>query len=171
MNEKDRIERELGNLLSVDPSPGFEDRVRAHVFQQPKMRASNFRWVLAAAVPTVIVAAVLIFQPQRVSKPEVAVTVSRSIVPPPNLAVETLPKPASTAARQSATKKSEPQLVLAANEVRAMRRLFSGEIKELPVPFEPEVREFRTLETDIEPLPPPPAVTIDPIEPLPLAGQ
>jgi hypothetical protein len=36
MNEKHPIERELRNLLSVDPSPGFEDRVRAHVFRKRK---------------------------------------------------------------------------------------------------------------------------------------
>ena len=49
MNEKDPIERELRNALSVDPSPGFQDRVRAHAYRQPKGLAWNFRWAFAAA--------------------------------------------------------------------------------------------------------------------------
>jgi hypothetical protein len=47
----------------------------------------------------------------------------------------------------------------------------SGEIREWPPLFQPEVREFRTLETVIEPLMPPAPVIIDPIEPPVLAGQ
>jgi hypothetical protein len=171
MNENDSIESELRNLLSVDPSPGFPDRVRAHAYRQPKAFSWNFRWALAAAVVATIVAAVLVFRPQRVPDTEVAVTVSRSVAPPP--VVEPSRQPELTAAHHRAAKpaKAEPQLIIAAGEASAMRRLLSGEITELPPLFQPEVKEFQTPETVIEPLPPPAPVTIDPIESLVPAGQ
>jgi hypothetical protein len=180
MNEKDPIERELRNALSVDPSPGFQDRVRAHVYRQPKALSWNFRWAfVAAAAFAAMTAAVLVFQPQRMAKPGVVVTASRPLVPPPAPVVEPPPRPELTAIRHSVTKavkwaNLEPQLIIAANEISAMRRLFSGEITEMPPPFQPQVKEFRTPETAVEPLPQPAAVTIDPIhpiEPLIPAGQ
>lgn len=172
MNEKDSIERELRNLLSVDPSPGFQDRVRAHAYRQPKAFSWNFRWAIAAAaVAAAIVAAVLVFRPQRVPNTEMAVTVSRSATPPP--AFESSPQPELTSAHHRGEKpaKAEPQLIIAAGEASAMRRLFNGEIRELPPLFQPEVKQFETPEAVVEPLPPPAPVTIDPIEWLVPAGQ
>jgi hypothetical protein len=67
--------------------------------------------------------------------------------------------------------KAEPQLIIAANEASAMRRLLNGEITELPPLFQPEVKQFRTPEPVVEPLLPPAPVTIDPIEPSIPAGQ
>ena len=166
MSEKDSIERELRNLLSVDPSPGFEDRVRARVRREPQAFSWNFRWTLAAAAPVAaIVVAVLVCQPPRATKPEVAVTASLPMVPP--TVVERPPAKFRVSAhhRVAQAAKSEPQLIIAANEASAMRRLLSGEITELPPLFQPEVKEFRTPEIVVEPLLPPAPVTIDPIEP------
>jgi hypothetical protein len=84
--------------------------------------------------------------------------------PTPNL-------PAVAHHRVAKTAKSEPQLIVAANEASAMRRLLSGEITELPPLFQPKVKEFRTAETVIEPLLPPAPITIDPIEPPIPTGQ
>jgi hypothetical protein len=79
--------------------------------------------------------------------------------------------PAVAHHRVAKAAKSEPQLIIAANEASAMRRLLNGEITELPPLFQLEVKEFRTPETVVEPLLPPAPVTIDPIElPIP-AGQ
>jgi hypothetical protein len=172
MNEKDSIEGELRNLLSVDPSPGFQDRVRAHAYRQPKAFSWNFRWAIAAAaVVATIVAAVLVFRPQRAPNTDVAVTVSRSADLPPALEPSPQPELTSTHHRGAKPAKAEPQLIIAAGEASAMRRLFSGEITELPPMFQPEVKQFQTPETVIEPLPPPAPVTIDPIESLVPAGQ
>src|SRR5262249_23473229 len=134
MNENDPIERELRNLLSVDPSPGFQDRVRAHVYRQPKSLSWNLRWTFAAAAgAAAISAAVLFFNSQRVATPDVAVTASRSLNPAP--VVEPQPRPELLSARRGVTKsvkraRPEPQLIIAANELSAMRRLFNGEITE-----------------------------------------
>jgi hypothetical protein len=171
MNEKDSIEGELRNLLYVDPSPGFQDRVRAHAYRQPKV-FWNFRWAIAAAaVVATVVAAVLVFRPQRGANTEVAVTVSRSSTPTP--AVKSSPQPELTSAHHRGAKpaRAEPQLIIAAGEASAMRRLFSGEITELSPLYQPEVKQFQTPETVIVPLPPPAPVTIDPIESLVPAGQ
>lgn len=177
MNEKDPIEHELRNVLSVDPSPGFRDRVCAHVYRQPKALSWNFRRAFAAtAAVAAITVAVLVFQGRRMAKPDVAVTASRSLVPFSAPVVEPPPRPELTTVRHDVTRavkraKSEPQLIIAANEISAMRRLFSGEITQLPPPFQPQVKEFRTPETTIDPLPQPAGVTVDPIEPLVPAGQ
>ena len=177
MSENDSIERELRNLLCVDPPRGFEDRVRARVRREPQAFSWNFRWTLAAAAAVAaIVVGVLVCQPQRATKPEVAVTASLPRVPP--TVVEPAPTPKKPTApavahplRVAKAAKSEPQLIIAANEASAMRRLLSGEITELPPLFQPEVKEFRTLEIVVEPLLPPAPVTIDPIEPPIPAGQ
>lgn len=178
MNENHPIESELRNLLSVDPSPGFQDRVRAHVSRQPKRLSWNFGWAFAAAAVAAIAAAVLVFQPQRGAKPDLAVTASRSVLPSPAPVVEALPAPPRDVVAKSAKRATpeEPRLIIADNEISAMHRLFRGEITELPRPFQPEVKEFRTPERIVEtsPLPAPAAVTVDPIEPMePLipAGQ
>jgi len=80
--------------------------------------------------------------------------------------------PAVAHHRVAKAAKSEPQLIIAANEASAMRRLLNGEITELPPLFQLEVKEFRTPETVAEPLLPPAPVTIDPIElPIPAGEQ
>jgi hypothetical protein len=173
MSENDSIERELRNLLCVDPPRGFEDRVRARVRREPQAFSWNFRWTLAAATAVAaIVVATLVSQPPGAIKPEPAATASVTMVPPP--VVEPAPTPKSPAVahhRVAKAVKPEPQLIIAANEASAMRRLLSGEIKELPPLFQPEVKEFRTAENVVEPLLPPAPVTIEPIEwPIP-AGQ
>jgi len=172
MNEKDSIDHELRDLLSVDPLPGFDERVRARVRRERKVFSWNFRWIsAAAAIVAVIIAAVLVFRPQRASKPEVAVTASGAV--PPSPIVEPKPQPKLPAAhhhRVTQAVRAEPQLIIAANEASAMRRLLSGEITELPPLFQPDVKNLQTRETVVEPLPPPAPVIINPAElPLPVA--
>jgi len=172
MNDKDSIELELRDLLSVDPSPGFEERVHARVRREPKVLSWNFPLISGAAVAAAIIAAVFVFQLQRASKPAVAVTTSAPVAPSPIVAPEPQPKlPAGHHHRAAKARRAQPQLIIAANEASAMRRLLSGEITELPPVFQPEVRQFQTGETVVEPLPPPAPVTIDPIESLVPAGQ
>jgi hypothetical protein len=175
MSEKYSIERELRNLLSVDPPPGFEDRIRVRVRHKPQAFSWNVRWTLAAAaaVPAIVLA-VLVGRPPRVTKPQVAVTASLPMVP----AAVVEPAPAATPKLAAVVHhkvvkaaKAEPQLIIAANEASAMRRLLNGEITELPPLFQPEVKQFRTPEPVVEPLLPPAPVTIDPIEPSIPAGQ
>ena len=103
-------------------------------------------------------------------------TASQPMVPPTVVeSAPTLIEPTAPAVahpnRVAKAVKSEPQLIIAVNEASAMRRLLSGEITELPPLFQPEVKEFRTPETVVEPLLPPAPVTIEPIEPPIPTGQ
>src|SRR5262245_43684276 len=122
MSEKDSIERELRNLLSVDPPPGFEDRVRARIRHEPQAFSWNFRWTLAAAAAfAAIVVVVLVYQLPHAAKPETSVTASRPIVPPAVVepAPTSIEPTAPTAAHPrgiAKAAKSEPQLIIAANE-------------------------------------------------------
>jgi hypothetical protein len=99
------------------------------------------------------------------------ITASLPIVPAAIVDPAPAPMPAVAHHRVAKAAKSEPQLIIAANEASAMRRLLNGEITELPPLFQLEVKEFRTPETVVEPLLPPAPVTIDPIEPPIPAGQ
>ena len=166
MKDRDPIDRELRNLLSVDPPSGFESRVRAHAYRQPKTLSWNLRWMVAvASLAAASIAAVLVLQPHRSSKIPVAVIASQPAAPAPVVQPRPQPRLKAAPVRVRKATAAEPQLIIAANETSALRRLLSGQITELPAPFQPEVREFTTPETAIAPLPSPAAVTIDPIEP------
>jgi len=93
------------------------------------------------------------------------------VAPSPTVEPEPQPKlPAVHHHRVTKAVRAEPQLIIAANEASAMRRLLSGEITELPPPFQPDVKEFEIRETVVAPLPPPAPVIVDPVElPLPVA--
>lgn len=172
MEFEERIGRELRDLLSVDPSPGFGARVRARVAREPERVLWNFRWTLAAAgFAASIVAAILVFLPRggniphHPAKTDLVATASSPASASP--AAESLDRPVKAPRphrRISKAAKAEPQLLIAADETSAMRRLFNSEVGELPRPFEPQVEEFQTSEIDIEPLPAPSPVTIEPIE-------
>ena len=164
------IGRELRNLLSVDPPPGFVARVRARAGCEPERVLSNSRWTLAAAgFVASIVAALVVFLPRggtippRHATTDLAATTSSPASASP--AAESLPvKAPEPHRRASKVVKGEQQLLIAADETRALHRLFNREVGELPRPFEPKVEEFQTREIDAEPLPAPPPITVEPIE-------
>jgi hypothetical protein len=162
------VGRELRDLLSVDPAPGFKARVKARVDSEPQPRAWSFPAIFAAAgVIAALIAAVVVFQPRGREIPRKISNVQqrpvRTEAPLPMVASSQreLPLPHR---RVSKAARPEPQLIIAPNEASALRRLLSGEVKELPSPFEPQVREFHIRETVVEPLEPP-----APIAPAPIA--
>ena len=181
------IEREIRNLLSVDPPAGFNSRLCARIEQNPARLSWNLRWIAGiAAAAAAAVTIVLVFQPrggggqgaargnltQRAANSEVAPATSPSLSPSLEIQSPVPPKLRSVDHRVMKTTKVEPQMMIAPGEASALRRLVNGELTELPQPFEPEVKQFQIPETIVEPVPAPPPVTIDPIEPLqPAAGQ
>jgi hypothetical protein len=163
------IGRELRNLLSVDPPPGFVARVRVRVGREPERVLWNSRWTLVAAgLVASIFAALLVFLPRGTITPRRATTdlaATSSIPASASPAVESLPVQAREPHRRvSKTAKAEQQLLTAADETSALHRLLNREVGELPRPFEPEVEEFQTREIDVVPLPAPPPITVEPIE-------
>src|SRR6516225_8067192 len=117
------VGRELRDLLSVDPAPGFTARIRERIDNEPQPR----RWSLprmfaaAAVMAAALVAAVFVFQPRgreirNIARP------ARTEAP--------LPIPASQPRKSPLVDhlilkvaRPEPQLIIAANEASALRRL------------------------------------------------
>jgi hypothetical protein len=164
------VGRELRDLLSVEPRPGFKTRVRERIDAEPQRRAWSFPGIfVAAGVIGALVAAVLVFQPrgrnvqQERGRAEVPGTTSPEAAPLPIAASPPrgLPLPHHRASKAA---RPEPQLIIAANEASALRRLLSGEVNELPGRFEPQVREFQIPEPVVAPLAPPAPIVIEAIE-------
>jgi hypothetical protein len=147
------IERELRALLSVNPSEGFESRIRARTDREPKP-FGIFPWAFAAGIAAAVVAAVFILQPRggKITESE-----RPAAVLPQPVASQSLKPPVPHPGKARVETKAGPQLMIAANEASAMRRLLTGEVKELP-PF------AETAEIVIEPLQPPAPLTIEPID-------
>src|SRR6185369_3259888 len=95
----------------------------------------------AAAVVVAVVATVFVFVPRggKIQQPpataEVAGTTSPQATAP---AIRASAPPESPRPHRRASKmvRAEPQLIIAANEASALRRLLSGEVNELPARFE-----------------------------------
>jgi hypothetical protein len=170
------VGRELRDLLSVDPAPGFKTRVRERIDGEPQPGGWNYPGIFATAgVIAAVVVAFFVFQSrgrniqQGPGRAEVAGTTSQEAARVPIAASPPRESPLPHH-RASKAARPEPQLIIAANEASALRRLLSGEVNELPGRFEPQVREFGITEAVVEPLAPPapiaPAapIAIDPIE-------
>jgi hypothetical protein len=173
--EFDRIAgQELRVLLSVDPAPGFKARVRERIDGEPQPRGWSYPGIFATAgVIAAVVAAVFIFQPRGREIPREITDVrqepARTEAPLPIAASPPRRSPLPHDKVSKAVRRPEPQLIIDANEASALRHLLSGEVKELPGRFEPQVREFQIPEPVVEPLAPPApitpaAITINPLE-------
>jgi hypothetical protein len=164
------VGRELRDLLSVEPEPGFTALIRARIDSEPQPRVWNFPAIFAAAgvVAAALVAAVLVYQPRGHEIRNVRQNTAGTEAPVPIAAPRARESPLVDHLVLKVAR-PEPQLIIAADEASALRRLLSGEVKELPSRFEPQVREFPIPETAIEPLEPPApiaasAITIYPLE-------
>ena len=161
----DSVGRELRELVSVDPAPGFTARIRERIDSEPQPRRWSFprMFAVAGAIAAALVAAVFVFQPRGHEISNVQQETARPEAPLPIAA----PSPRKAPLVDHLILKvarPEPQLMIAANEAIALRRLLSGEVKELPSRFEPQVREFQIPDAIVEPLSPPELIAIDPIE-------
>src|SRR5262249_8305767 len=152
------IERELRSLLSVDPAPGFQARVRERIDHEPQPCGWSFPWIFAAAgAAAAVIATVFVFLPrggqvqQPATRTEVAGTASPQQATAPAVSASVPPESLRPHRRTSKAARPEPQLIIAANEARALRRLLFGEVNVLPSRFEPQVREFQIPETAVEP--------------------
>ena len=167
---KTKDEQELRNLLSVEPAPGFQARVRERIDREREPRRWSFPGVFAAAgVAAAVVAAVFVFVPRggKVQQPPARTEVAGTASPQETVPVISASVPAESRwphRRAAKAARPEPQLIIAANEASALRRLLSGEVNVLPARFEPQIREFQIPEAAVEPLAPPAPITIEPLE-------
>jgi len=161
------LDRHIEALLAVEPSPEFLARVRRRIAHAPEASAWKFRWMFAGAgaLAAVIVAVRMIIpahEPARVEAPdEPPVAAGRSAERTPSVV-----EPAVRSQNVSKTGVKQPEVLIAAGEAAALRRLMNGPLVQLPAGFlEPATMELQLREIEIKPLAIPAPVTIEPIEP------
>jgi hypothetical protein len=177
------LDRELEAALAVDPSPEFEARVLRQVQRERVAAWSTWRWPIAAAVAfvSVIVLGIVLSkhdgaqvvrdesparrQPtvdsaaQHVGRDPIAQisTAGHAVKPPPTLASR------KSAPRQSrpataASGPELPELLIAADEARALKQLFSNVQKGLV-----DLSSLRDIASATTALQPPAAIAFPPI--------
>jgi len=182
--EVDRaLDRELQTLLAVDSPADFETRLRARIAREEMRKQWTRPWMFAVA-GAVAAAAMVVFlmlpshetvpSPQT-PKVQVASTGDPTPLPIPNAPIaeaKTELKAAPNSRRLSRIQNREPELLIAANEANALRRVFTGPPLRLSAEFSGpvETNEVRTPAIVIEPLDAPAPIRIEPIE-LPIAAQ
>lgn len=133
------LDRELTELLAVEPSPEFAARVRVRIDEQP---AASFawRWWLGAAIAAaavVVIAVAIIGQTPRVqlSAPvHTDVRLSPPVHPVAPVATTTPKLPPRVAAVHAPSPKAEPETLFDPSLAAAVRRLASDQrvLPELP---------------------------------------
>jgi len=141
----DPIDGELRRALAVDPSPEFLARIRTRIAEEPAPRRRGMSWVVVApAVFATALVVVAVWQRPRMhtpsaspapltarsigattplSLPVVARSVQPAIVEPGTRATGTRRHGDGAAATAAS---SEPEVLIAADEARALRALISG---------------------------------------------
>ena len=123
------IDRELQDLLAIEPSPAFIARVRAQIADEP--RSAWFTWPRAAVMASgiaIVMAVAVVFMPSGGEPPAIAVAPATppSAAPPVIAAVQL---PAVTAIHPTrehvkrAVVRVEPEVIMPREEIRGMRRL------------------------------------------------
>jgi hypothetical protein len=154
------LDRELSQLLAIEPSADFAAKVRARIEQEP-VRANGWRlWILAplAAAAIIVIATAMITRTPAVppdgsaglqaGRPRADVRLSSP--PAPSSQIRTTPRPTSVRHVQHTTRAargSEPEILIDPSLAQAVRRLVA-EQRVLP-----EVPPETTLEpVVVEPL-------------------
>ena len=142
------LDRDLEAALTVDPSPEFVARVRTRVQRERDAASSPWRWRIAAAVAVAAMMALVVAR-SRQDRARIAQDENPARRPPAvaqaapdphlgpvaedNTAGEAYAPAPTRAFRTSAARRSrpnavvsEPELLIAADEARALRQLFSN---------------------------------------------
>jgi hypothetical protein len=138
----DPLESELRRALAVDPSPEFLARIRTRVAAEPVH--SRFAWTVISpivfAIAVVAVATVFLRRPPApTGERATSVLAARTIATTPLTAAPSAPSRIATIASSSqssetarhvrsmpATHVTEPEVLIAADEAEALRRLILG---------------------------------------------
>jgi len=118
------LEREIRELLKVDPAPDFVLRTRLRIASAPPA-SSNMGWLLVAssALAAAIILAVVLTRPHALPPSEIA-----SVVVPPTVTAS-LPAHAALrpapVSRIATVRKAEPEVLIAPEETAAIQRLLT----------------------------------------------
>jgi hypothetical protein len=141
------LNRDLEAALAVEPSPEFAARLRTRIQRERDAAPSPWRWQMAAAVACVAITALVIgtskldrvrvARDDRPARRQLPVA-PRELEPGPRAVAKATMAgeafgPAPTTRSRTAVRRSrrsaavgEPQLLIAADEARALRQLFSS---------------------------------------------
>jgi hypothetical protein len=140
------VDRELSQLLAVEPSPEFAARVRTRIEQQPARRFAWWPWAGASlAAAAVIVAAVVIgaqTAPAVVAPASVPADIhlsSGEVALQPRTPVHAIPVVTPVARAQRAVRSEGPEIVIDPSLAAAIRRLASEQPLLPEVPREPSL--------------------------------
>jgi len=172
-----RQDAQLGHdieaLFAVEPSPEFAPRLRSSIANTPEPYGRKFWWMFA--IPGVITAGVLLilsFRTHEVIRPEAsrgsAVIVEHRVESTPGI-VKSPPHSGGS----SKPERTQPSLLVAADEASALHRLLNSSSVQLPSGLSPAstTEELRLPQIDVNPLPAPAPIPMEPIEPVPLTGE
>jgi hypothetical protein len=169
------LDADIQALLAVEPSPEFVARVRARIEHTPRPSRLTLHstFAVAGALAAVVMVLGVMLLPIReanpVEKPTVArIAAEREVEPAPAVVMTSPIRP--KIATKAAVRRPRAELVIAANEAAALRRLLNGPLLELPAGVSvPATMELQLSEIEIPPLGVPAPITIEPIEmPAPL---
>jgi hypothetical protein len=176
------LEREIESLVASDPSPEFLARVRTRVAQEPAPGGWRLSWMvtIAGAVAAVIVAVIVwpssepVATPGAPAREPLVAEVPRS-APQPAPALPAVrdpnarPRVVNPAARTDLIELNLPDVLVAANEVKAFAS-FVASIRQgtfdVVVPAAPDLNE----PLEIKELPELPPVVVEPIEVEPIVA-
>jgi len=129
------LDAEIRRALAVDPSPEFLARVRTRIADEPVSGSGRLSWVVVApavfAVALVAIIAISQRVPTRTQKPAPLVLIARfsigtgALISPPSVAEAFRPAIAGLKPRATGVR-SEPEVLLAADEMKALRQLILG---------------------------------------------
>ena len=160
MKTDNELDRDIEALLGVEPPPEFLARVRARIAHTPEPGTWRFRWLFAgaAALAAAVVAVHLIspaHEPARVEVAAEAPIIPERVAERPPVVVAPAVRPVNI----RKTEPRQPELLIAASETAALRRILNGPLVQLPAGFlEP------AAEIEIQPLADPTPITIEPIK-------
>ena len=128
------LEREIEDLLTVDPTPDFRAHVRRRIAQEPPLRAVwpswRARWTLAAGA-LAAAAAVLILVRVDSPSPQVPVLEARSLVQPvdettaPSVVASAVVRAAVSPVSRGSPVMPEMKMIVHAPEAAAWRQLLA----------------------------------------------
>jgi negative regulator of sigma E activity len=128
------LDRDLESVLAVDPSPGFVTRVRTRVQSERDASWSALQWGFVAAAAAIAVVVAVVVGTSRPNRSQIAqeapVVQKAPVAHEPPVAQDFSPAPTApkravaTSTRQSVSR-HEPDVIFAADEARALRRLFA----------------------------------------------
>ena len=159
----DALDREIRALLTVEPSTEYVARIRRRVASEPAPATWRLGWMIPAMAATAAILLVMVQRPhERIRSDGSTTPMAAGQQPAGSSAAATAPAAPGRAPKPSKPQERQPELLIAANEAAALRRLWSDPTVQLPVLSEPADVEVR--EIVIEPIAPSAPITIKPIE-------